>query len=258
LANEVNKTDTIDPATDGQDIEQQLNALLNDIDPPPPEAPPPPEVAAEGSPSATALPQAQQADDDSAASADNGDQLADQIQQMLDEDKARAEQQERADPPTEQQELATLDEQLAESVDDMDMVAGDFETIEDILGESQPEPAPEPIAPMPPEPRLPSKPQAVPAAQPSAATLHAARENDGDVAMENDAADHPVKPAPGLVMRSANIRRFAMRTCAAINKPLDAVAPDTRNLVGYVGLLTVFNGAGILIWKAMALMFAGE
>jgi hypothetical protein len=49
-----------------------------------------------------------------------------------------------------------------------------------------------------------------------------------------------------------------MRACAIINKPLDFVSPETRNLVGYVGLLTAFNGVGILIWKALTSIFAGD
>jgi hypothetical protein len=53
-----------------------------------------------------------------------------------------------------------------------------------------------------------------------------------------------VRPAPGL-------RDKLLRLCLSLNRPLRNVAAPTRNLVGYAGLLTLANGAMLVLIKLL-------
>ncbi len=65
-----------------------------------------------------------------------------------------------------------------------------------------------------------------------------------------------VKP---FLAAAARLTRDALRSalkilhpaCAICNRPLDNVSPATRNLVGYAGIVTVFNACALLIGKAL-------
>lgn len=53
----------------------------------------------------------------------------------------------------------------------------------------------------------------------------------------------------------AKVPNVARHVCATISRPMEAVAPQTRDLVGYIGLITLFWGTVTVIVK---LLFAGN
>ncbi len=282
-------------ADDAPDIEQQLDQLLKQS--------------------------AQVTSADEAAPGD--DPLADQIQQVLDEAESAPRDSEpsaatdvaepsaaeapepsatpeAADPladlgPQDEDELVDeLDRLLAEGADDA--VAGDFETVEQVLGE----------------------PDDAAAAMQAAATTHDVSEGDRDdrdadanddepfeiegdfaapeqvlgeqpaseeIAQEEAPASEPPQPvapiaeqpvvavvdapvAPERPQRSPKSRRLkavvtatpetTKRVCAVVNKPMNFVSNETRNLVGYVGLITLFNASIVVIYKILTSIFAGQ
>lgn len=80
----------------------------------------------------------------------------------------------------------------------------------------------------------------------------------------------PAEPrGPGLLTRltqrvksvrlpSTNPLRLARWTCATINAPLNVLAPTTRNTIGYVGLLTLFNASVLLMGKGATSLMGHE
>ena len=222
------------------------------------------------------------------AQAESSDNLDGQIQNMLEEAQSDSElgtdqgalaakESDQSEPdPADSQMVDQLDQALAAQADDM--VAGDFKTVEEILS-AEPEAE---SAEAGSEFKTIESP--VEAAFESIEELLAAAEGTesqgfdadaGDVARELDqqqsdtTASTPeakktrvLDPARFKAFFAAVVRavvrseRVLYRVCALINIPLLHRSPETRNLVGYVALLTLFNASILLVFKLASSMFA--
>lgn len=306
-------------SADAPDIDAQLDALMNQVK----EA------------------QSNEAPDAESAKAADGDELADQIQQVLDEAKDQTESAQVAQPDdaqevnqeqpeptmaadpvqdmgpaTEDEVVDQLDRLLDESGDDDDF-AGAFETVEEVIGETDapaaPATAPQPVAespqPVAEAPQPEARDQTPPAqeeedfefegnfAAPEDVVAETETETETesepkatagataqDVAAELDAQPQPVDAKPPAPITEAEVepnpveadaadtrtpRRERLKAvitaapdktkqvCAVINKPMNWVGDETRDLIGYVGLITLFNASAVLIYKIITTTFGG-
>ena len=167
-------------------------------------------------------------------------------------------------------EIDQLDRELAEGADDA--VSGDYETIEDVVASQGAAPfeeagalagLPDTVEAPTDEPSADEEGDSVGAAVAggfSADAQAVARELDEQAQPVGVAAEPPERDGPtgaetsdagatpgvgrGAVVAAPVMLR---RTCAAINRPLMRVSPQTRDLVGYVGLLTLFNGVVFVV-----------
>lgn len=192
--------------------------------------------------------------------------------------------------------MQQIDELLASEADKA--VAGEFETVDDVLGDEQIA-APVPIPPTPaaevsaeapqapasggaqaggatakdvaaeldqdlvaaapaPETEPEAEPQAVskakqqkgdvkPAAPTDAQAAPEAGEEESEQAVEEQAETLPL---PEPVIRTSSLLRF----CTALNAPVRRLSPPSRRVVGYVALLTLFNGSAFTIMALLRSM----
>lgn len=241
------------------------------------------------------------------AAGDTEDHLAQQIQQMLDDTGAAQDPGEPLEgsfdapeqvhigasshpqPEFSSQAVAELDRILASSANDA--VAGDFETLEDVVGDGMAQPsavaASAPLIKTPsaddedrlhadfqaPESVLTQQPGA-PTAPPAAAFTAGAADVDRELKQDEagqavtapQVAHAAVAPEFGVhrqpLLRRATaavaaiVPRTARSACEAINRPLHRLSPESRNLVGYVGLLTLFNASVLLIYKLLTTLWS--
>ncbi|MCC7407680.1 MAG: hypothetical protein IT442_06385 [Phycisphaeraceae bacterium] len=186
-----------------------------------------------------------------------------------------------ADPGLMQQ----IDELLASEADKA--VAGEFETVDDVLGDEQVAAAtPIPPAPTPDEApgsaeagagqtpaggatakdvaaeldqdlvsAAPASEQDTPAAEKRAGkTPEAAAAAEGNAEPTSEAAvaeQEEMLPAGEPVIRRGALLQF----CTAVNAPVRKLSPPSRRIVGYVALLTLFNGSAFTIMALLRSMF---
>ncbi len=55
----------------------------------------------------------------------------------------------------------------------------------------------------------------------------------------------------------ARLPNLLSRTCAILNRPLQRLDPQTRDLIGYVGVISLFWACVVILGKAAAVVFAG-
>lgn len=202
-----------------------------------------------------------------------GDDLANQIQELLDstaesmgentklaatadENPAATPQAPAVSDANDRAEIKALDATLAADADDA--IAGDFETTEDVVAAANLEAAPtttsEAAAPHTPEAMSVDNEPSLEGDFESPADLVAKAESKNgasaaDVARELDSQPEKAPRTGGLkkprlpVTVSPKLLKSAV---ILVNRPFANASPQTRNLIGWVGLLTLFN-AGILI-----------
>jgi hypothetical protein len=83
------------------------------------------------------------------------------------------------------------------------------------------------------------------------ATRSAAPAAAEPAAVQEQKAARAARRALLLAMFIARLRQ----TCAKLNGPMQRVSPETRNLVGLIGLLTLFNGSVVVIGKLLGKLF---
>lgn|GEM_PF-6468600 len=200
--------------------------------------------------------------------------------------------------------IQDIDQMLAEEADQA--LAGDFETIHEVLAAEQlPEapvtPDPEPVA-MSPSPASPAAPPAQEAAEddelegsfeePDAVLQQAAMASTGRSELSEDARavaqeldDQPenrvraaaaqstpaatpsedretAAPAPSLIHRGfafvgrelVVLTELVRQLCVLISRPMASLTPQSRDMVGYVGLITLFWGGVALVAKLLFVM----
>jgi hypothetical protein len=124
--------------------------------------------------------------------------------------------------------------------DDADAIEGDFSTPEQLIGGAT--------------------------ATDVAAELDADAKGSGKRATRSAAAaPAAAEPAQVQEQKAARAARRALllamfiarlrQTCAKLNGPMQRVSPETRNLVGLIGLLTLFNGSVVVIGKLLGKLF---
>jgi hypothetical protein len=199
-----------------------------------------------------------------------GDELAKQIQELLDTAKesteatpAHAAAGPDPAPEVSARAIEKIDEALAESADDA--VAGDFETVAEADGQAGAAAAGRRVEDDVPdatqtEPDLEggfSSPDALmqtPAAAGfSADARSVAQELDSqpENAAKPAKRDKPAKAKAPRDPRDPNAPSLLRRTLILINAPLLHASKQTRDLVGWVGLLTVFNASVLLMARTV-------
>lgn len=201
-----------------------------------------------------------------------GDDLANQIQELLDstaesmgentqlaattdESPAAAQPIDTGAAAQDRSEIKALDATLAADADDA--IAGDFETTEDVVAAANLEAAPtssEVAAPHAPEAMSVDNEPSLEGDFESPADLVAKAESKSgasaaDVARELDSQPEKTARAVGLKKPRLPIAvspRVFKSAVILVNRPFANASAQTRNLIGWVGLLTLFN-AGILI-----------
>lgn len=195
------------------------------------------------------------------------------------------------------EEVERIDEKLAAQVDQM--VAGDFESVEELLSVEELKSFAETTSPIAPEPtaqeaegafKTIESPMEV-AFESVEELLTATDEEDSqgfdakaeDVARELDqrpvaeAATTPAQDLPtqkvgqkpigpdlarwnvlflGIWRAVTDFEPRLRQVCTLINMPLLRSSPDTRNVVGYVGLITLFNASVILLIRFAEIAFS--
>jgi hypothetical protein len=223
----------------------------------------------------------QSADADAAESAapDTDQQLAEQLQQVIDEAGASTAPTEvAAEPPAEQADsavVAQIDEMLAEQADDS--VAGDFETVNDVLAaqatESQvhatddaerPEDAVADEGDSAPHEAVSPQPVASGESEFNATAQDVARELDERP--ESDATADPVAAGrvKGTVGRVGRLKpvvvvsaKVLRRGCGLANRPIRRLSAGSQNMVGYVGLLLLFPGTVMCCYGVIRRLLGG-
>ncbi|MEX0777152.1 MAG: hypothetical protein WD042_15715 [Phycisphaeraceae bacterium] len=165
-------------------------------------------------------------------------------------------------------QITQLDDDLADGADHA--IAGDFETVQDVMAQ-QPmaEAVAAPVAgqvvaePNSPSSARPAKPAAAAVATPPAAPAGALRSEPSKVVAaapvehatgEGAPADAvPADAAPRLTHQQALVRASVrLRSALAlINAPLARVSPATRDLVGYVGAMTIATSMLLIITRLL-------
>jgi hypothetical protein len=211
------------------------------------------------------------------------DPLADQIQELLDEAKAKSPPEAPADDAPHEPDAAPegsdgpaineLDQMLAAGADDA--VSGEFESFDEVMGadppsadKERPTAAPEagdaPDLAIDAEDAFASPEQVLEEEQPTPATKRSASIDDAarepaappePVAAAQPPAAHqteeqnedakPVRDWKPLI--EVNAQRLR-RACATVNRPLGQFPPEVRNTIGYVGLATLANAAVLILY----------
>ena len=58
--------------------------------------------------------------------------------------------------------------------------------------------------------------------------------------------------AAGLAVVGGRVPDATYQVCVVISKPMDWVSPGTRNTIGYIGLLTLFNALAVIAYKVLS------
>lgn len=188
-----------------------------------------------------------------------GDDLAEQIQNLLDDAK-RGQEEAAASPVAEAQSVEQIDDMLAASADQA--VAGAFETpAEAAATTASPETAAlsgesaldsEPLLEggfATPEELLQGKNEsaAAPAFNADARAVAQELDNQPELVAASPPASEPAAPPAKRAPRRPLLRGLLV----TINKPLLSCSKSTRDLVGWIGLLTLFNASVLMMGRTV-------
>lgn len=134
--------------------------------------------------------------------------------------------------------IEDLDQALAQEADDEPEMAGDFQSVDDLLGEDEPQTAPEPKV--------------------AAAQVAAAPPARAPKPVRIDSERRSIPKAVMIWLAGVDWKRLQQRavesvfkTCAWLNRPSEKLGTEGQKIIGYAAGITAANAALISLWRIL-------